>query len=555
MYSAQGAYSDGTTKEITSLVQWRIEAPTSIGYFSGSEAKGTELGTGTIEAILQGVTGAASLTVREPELIAFSVSPTDQRIGVGSIHDFVTNGWFTDFSFDYPTPISCRLSDATVAIIIEVGESHCRIQGLSAGTATLSLFSASSEFSADATIEVLPLTPFGSRAAHWTPEMKIGVDETGAPVVVFRVPFDGTGDLFWSRRAEDGNWSAQATISAKPVGGWESFVMDLALDGSILLVGTGAHGIYSTQYLPGQGWQELETVSEKTLVPFEFGGAFEVGYDAEGNGIAMWTDDANIFSSEYHAGSGWSAPVDWGSGYYPVLAMNESGKAILVWHKFTGIVSGDGFDAPIHRPYAVTYTVGTGWTVPVVLDSFDFASNPTAAMNESGEAIAVWQRVHSYEILTSRLLADGSWTPAEVLSDDLMPCVGSVAIDVQGNVLLLCNRSYRYLVGSGWQAPASIEIPIPGQLEVDRQGDTVIVWPYGSPEGPEVKISRFDHVHGWQPDETLAIPRGGTTRIPFAMNSAGNAAMAWASNFQLWNSGRKVFEDYHEIYIQTVPSD
>lgn len=562
-YSAEATYSDGTTREITSEAQWRIEAPIQIASFTWSEAKGSwskavggTPGAGTVTATLEGVTGTASLTVRNAEPVGLSVAPTSQQIGIGSIQDFVPSGPFTDGLFRRLDRIDCHLSDTTVAALVEVGGSYCQVQGLSAGTATLTL--ASGDLSVNATIEVLPLSPLGRSPFFSGPRQEIAVDETGGEIIVLKAATDSIGgmfDLFWSRREQGGSWSTLQSVGVGPIGRGDTFAMDRALDGSILLVGSYVQGIYSIRYLPGQGWQGVETVWT-TPLPFGYDFSFnglQVGYDVGGNGVAVWTVDEKVFSSEYHAGSGWSTPIIREYGSAPVLAMNESGKAVLVWQKRTGTLPRAGFTIYMYTPYASVYTAGSGWSVPIVLDTFEFASNPTVAINESGQAIAAWRHFQqSYETMTARMAADGSWTPAEVLVES-GGCASNIVIDGGGNGLILCGspvlKGYSYLTGSGWQSPIDLGEGSPWEMKVDSSGNALVTLVGDS----SVKTLRYDHLRGWESIETLDVPREDFMYPSLAMNSGGDAAIYWNAFFQHWNAQEERFDFYYETYIYSFP--
>lgn len=547
-YFAQGAYSDGTTKEITSLVEWSIESPKPMVEFNfyRNTVVTTELGTGTIKAALDGVTGTSSLTVREAEPASLYAAPFSQRIGIGSIQDFAAYGSFTDQQNGHPTPISCHLSDPAVATVIETGDSHCRVQGLSAGTTTLIL--SSYGLSAEATIEVLPLESLGGYPAQFAPYMKVAVDESGAPIVVFRAPFQGVSELFWSRRGEDGRWSPQARIGARPDGGWGFFVMDPAPDGSILLVGTGLQGIYSVRYLPQQGWQGLETVTTNPLPFADSERALQVAYASGGIGVAAWSDGRYTYSNTYQAGSGWSAPAVQGSSIsdFFTLTMNEAGKAILVWHQIAGDVTPPGYS---YTAYASIYTAGSGWTAPSVLGEAKASAYPFSQINSSGEAIILWgETFPPYHEMMIHLFPDGSRTSPETFPE---PNCGPEALDPQGNIFLLCgvDKSYRYLAGSGWQGPTNIDdVPFyPSQLKADRDGDVLMAGATG--------WKWFNHLSGWRPAGRIDTPRTRVVAFAFSMNSAGDAAVAMVSPFELWNPDTKVFDPYYELYLHSIPPE
>jgi phospholipase C len=99
-FTALGTFSDGSTHDITSLVQWTSSAPTvaTIGNTSGSYglAIGDSAGGSTITASSGSVLGNASLTVTNAVLASVTVNPPGSVIPPGGSSQFTATGNFSD---------------------------------------------------------------------------------------------------------------------------------------------------------------------------------------------------------------------------------------------------------------------------------------------------------------------------------------------------------------------------------------------------------------------------------------------------------------------------
>jgi uncharacterized protein YjdB len=98
-FTAQGKYSDNTTKNLTSQVTWSSSA-TSVATvnFNGVAglAKGLAGGTASITGSMNGVSGSATLTVTSASLVSINVTPANPSINVGTQQQFTATGSFSD---------------------------------------------------------------------------------------------------------------------------------------------------------------------------------------------------------------------------------------------------------------------------------------------------------------------------------------------------------------------------------------------------------------------------------------------------------------------------
>lgn len=187
------------------------------------------------------------------------------------------------------------------------------------------------------------------------------------------------------------------------------------------------------------------------------------GYDADastqrvamkgdvGNAVVVWIQyngsDDHTFMSEYRNGS-WMYPVDQddhisiNDGSNAHAAMDESGNAIVVW---------DGSDGSNNQIFMSEYRNGA-WTHPsnqtdnISPDGQD-AYNPWVAMDDNGNAIIVWEQRENtgtyYQIFKSEY-RNGSWThPSDLTSSNYISPDGAssrdarVAMDNNGNAIII----------------------------------------------------------------------------------------------------------------------
>ncbi len=175
----------------------------------------------------------------------------------------------------------------------------------------------------------------------------------------------------------------------------------------------------------------------------------DITMDASGNAFAVWqqSDGAltHNWAKQYIAGAGWGTTQlievhysgegpDW-NAYSPQIAIDSSGNAIAVWHKF---------DGARNNIWANQYVAGTGWQTPrrIETDNAGDAMYPQISMDASGNAIVVWQ---------------------------------------QSNGTMTFIWANRYVAGTGWAAAQLVEANYAGdatypQIAVNSSGNAVVVW-------------------------------------------------------------------------------
>ncbi|NOX90946.1 MAG: hypothetical protein GXP18_00420, partial [Gammaproteobacteria bacterium] len=144
-FQATGRYSDGTIQDISTKVSWATidTAIASISNAPGSQGLATTLSTGTtgITAILDGVTGNASLTSTAAQLVSINVMPSVLSLPVGTSWNLDAEGSFSDGSVQLINEQVTWESDNTGVAAINNGALSALAQGsarISAGLGGIS---------------------------------------------------------------------------------------------------------------------------------------------------------------------------------------------------------------------------------------------------------------------------------------------------------------------------------------------------------------------------------------------------------------------------------
>jgi hypothetical protein len=176
-YAAEGKYSDGTSKAL-STVTWST-SDASIAKISASGlATALKQGSVTVSATSGSTTGSAPLTVGAPNLLSLSLSPASPTISTGQTQQFTATGNYTDGStHDLTSGATWASTIASVATVNNTGLAT----GVSAGTtmiqATSGGISGSSTLTDVPTISFVAGPTFASGGTH--PEGVVIADFNG----------------------------------------------------------------------------------------------------------------------------------------------------------------------------------------------------------------------------------------------------------------------------------------------------------------------------------------------------------------------------------------
>ena len=142
--TATGAFSDGTTPDLTSQVSWASDDDSiaQVSDVSGieGEVKGLAVGNTSIRATLKGVSGSASVTVTAASLVGLIVSPANPVLSEGQKLKMTATAVFSDGTTENVTPqADWTSSDEHVADIISSSspKTNGRLNAKDPGRATI----------------------------------------------------------------------------------------------------------------------------------------------------------------------------------------------------------------------------------------------------------------------------------------------------------------------------------------------------------------------------------------------------------------------------------
>jgi uncharacterized protein YjdB len=140
-FSATGNFSDGSSKDLTSLVSWSSTVTSVATIDANGNASGVASGTTTISATLGSISGSTTLTVSAPTISSIVVTPVGLTLAIGITQQFTATAIFTDGSSqDLTSGVTWTSSQPSVASMDNSGLATTISAGQTTITATFSGF-------------------------------------------------------------------------------------------------------------------------------------------------------------------------------------------------------------------------------------------------------------------------------------------------------------------------------------------------------------------------------------------------------------------------------
>lgn len=142
-FTATGVFSDNSAQDLTSQVTWASSngAVATVSNAAGSIGMATAVGVGTatIGATLEGVSGSTTLTVTPAALVSIEVTPAATSLANGLTQQFSATGIYADNSTqDLTTEVTWASSDTAVASVSNAAASTGLATTAGVGSATVS---------------------------------------------------------------------------------------------------------------------------------------------------------------------------------------------------------------------------------------------------------------------------------------------------------------------------------------------------------------------------------------------------------------------------------
>jgi hypothetical protein len=227
----------------------------------------------------------------------------------------------------------------------------------------------------------------------------------------------------------------------------------------------------------------------------------------------------------------------------PRLAMAPGGAATAVWAPFPG----GGLLAASRAPGAAF-----GDAVALVPPAVIGPANAVVAVNDAGEAVAVWEKDG---LVAARRAADGTWGAPELIASAGEYASGGakVAIDAAGNAVVVARAfdletfNYRVLAIAhragaeaweplSWLSPKGPTEGRPGpdagepSLAMNSRGEAVVAWPQviGGVSRVLARLRPAGRL-AWRQLEAVSGREAPVQAVSVAMNAAGVATTAWVA--------------------------
>ena len=343
----------------------------------------------------------------------------------------------------------------------------------------------------------------------------LAVDLQGNAIAVWmRDDFFGNEALWSSHSKPNESWSLPEgieTVYGRPN------ALSLAIDGKGNAIAIWEHadesstGIWSNFYTPKNGWGLTEQTEFSRANAFEPQGRFL----ADGLAIAVWAQKKGrrvaIWANTYKQNKGWSRPrqIDAppGDGGGVGLASSGRGRAVAVWEQ-GGAAKGSAI-------FANYFTPGKTWgrAVPIS-NGLEKAIKPRVAMDGDGNAIVVWEQTIKGEetVWGNRFRVGKGWDGPVVIEEaEHEGYAPEIAMDQSGNAIAVWTREIddrelvwaaHYLKGQGWQKPQRIqtvdaEYAYLPNVAFNSNGDALATWYQIDLVYNNVWISRYTPKKGW----------------------------------------------------------
>jgi uncharacterized protein YjdB len=322
-FVATGTYTDGSTQNLTSTVQWSSDTPTTATISTTGVTPGLATsvgqGTATITATSGSISGSTVLTVTAAALVSIAINPPATTIALGATQQFTATGTFTDGTTQDLTQSGHWSSTvATVATISNTAGTAGVATTLTVGTTTIGI--SSGDVSATATLVVNPAALVSIAINPQNPTIALGTTEQ----------FTATGTY------TDG--STQDLTS----------VVTWASSNAMIAIISNAVGSYGVATSSGQGTATISaisnTISNSTTITIGQATLSSIAVTPSSVAIALGYGEQFAATATYSDGSTQdiTQSATWTSSVPAVAVTNSTGYAASVFPGSTNVSASSG---------------------------------------------------------------------------------------------------------------------------------------------------------------------------------------------------------------------
>jgi len=169
-------------------------------------------------------------------------------------------------------------------------------------------------------------------------------------------------------------------------------------------------GIFANRFVPGKGWETPQSIADPGKTSYDDG--VNLALDKDGNAIATWNQSGGVlYANRFVSGSGWGTTVvvnPNGSDYSSQVAFYQNGSALAIWGQYA---------CNSYNIMSSQYSAGTGWSAvsqcydkspSYINKTLDYTREPQLVIDSKGTATAVWIRGYGGygSIFSSTAVAD-----------------------------------------------------------------------------------------------------------------------------------------------------
>jgi hypothetical protein len=306
--------------------------------------------------------------------------------------------------------------------------------------------------------------------------------------------------------------------------------------------------LWASRYAPGQGWslpELIDAVGDGSV--YSYGAYYPaIAVNEQGGALVAWKQGVGVnsdcFGRSYKAGAGWQAAAlvrascSVGTGYPEPVAIDGSGNGFALWTEG---------DSSVHALWAARFDATSGWEAPVKLQPEPSGGSGGAiAMNASGTALAGWVQwdgAHSL-VWGARYDPATGWGAMQALAPGTSPQGGvRVAIDPGGNGMAIWTQNdgsrrivaSRFLAASGWQPAARVDTStvaetVEPELAIDASGAVTAAWIWNDwPTSRTIQAARCASGEPWSAPLDISNTAVDSITPKLAVTPDGRAQVVW----------------------------
>jgi len=136
-YQATGTYSDGSTKDVTTLIAWSSSASTVATVSASGLVSTVSQGTTTLSVTFESIAATVPLTVGPPNLVSIAIAPDAASVATGAPQQLTATGTYSDGSTqNLTTSVAWASSNSSIAGVSSAGLATAVAPGNTTITAT-----------------------------------------------------------------------------------------------------------------------------------------------------------------------------------------------------------------------------------------------------------------------------------------------------------------------------------------------------------------------------------------------------------------------------------